>query len=232
MDNNVEFISLYQKLEMYLNAKYPFAESPIKEYIHALEKSLVISDVETSSTLDFLRTLRNNIVHRDVSSYVLVTDEALKFLRSIIDKFENPSYAENVMVDIKKVYYVYLSDNTLDVLDEIYKNSYDLLPLLDEEDKVIGVFSLEVILKSIYQNKNGIITKESTLNDFKDLMGLNDQQKVSFDFVSRKDSLDTIIEKFNKKNNKKVKMLFVTKNGLTKEPLLGIITPHDIIFKK
>ena len=232
MDNNSEFINLYQKLEMYLNGEYPYAESPIKEYIHALEKSLSIKDVEASSVLDFLRTLRNNIVHRDVSSYVQVTDETLEFLKEIIDKFENPLYAESVMVDVKKVYYVYLSDNTLDVLDEIYKNSYDVLPVVNDLDQVIGVFSLEVILKSIYSKKMGIITKESTLNDFKDLIDLNDQQKVSFDFVSRKDPLEKVIDKFNKKNDKKVKMLFVTKNGLSKEPLLGIITPHDIIFKK
>lgn len=230
--NNQLFLDLYKKLELFLDGKYHYAESPIKEYINHLERSMVSEDIEKASELDFLRILRNHLVHRNVSHFFEVTDDAIEFLKKEIDIFENPIEAKDVMIPIKKVYYVYLDDELNEVLHQIYVNSYDILPILDDQDKVIGVFSLDVILKDLHDNKDSESYKNSTLRRFSSLISLYEQTKERFDFVGLNDNLDEIMNRFNKKSDKKLKMIFVTKDGLKNQPLLGIITPHDVIYKK
>lgn len=232
MKNIYRFLELYKELEMYLDGKFPSSESSIKEYIHTLERSMVKEDVSKAAILDFLRTTRNHIVHRNVEEYVEIPQKTIQFLENEISKFKNPILAINIMTPLKKVYYIRMNYNTLEVLNNIYTNSYDIVPILNKENQVIGVFSLDVILKSIYQRGVGKIEKESVIGDFADLIGLNDQIKERFEFVSGKSPLDEIMSLFDSKNEKKLKMLFVTSNGSKKTPLIGIITPHDIINSK
>ena len=232
MNNNQTFLELYRRLEMYLDGKYHYAESPIKEYIHELERSMIGEDTYKANALDFLRILRNNLTHRDVSSFVEVTDGALNFLQREIDRFENPIEAEDVMLPFEKLFSIHLKDSTLRVLHEIYKNSYDIIPVLNDEQKVIGVFSLDVMLKDLYLNKPKKITSKSTIEDFKELLELDDQNKERFEFVSFNEDIFEVMARFNKKNSKKLKMLFVTQSGDENTKLLGIITPHDIIHRK
>ena len=229
MSLNEEFLKLYKQVEMYIDSKYPYTDSSIYEHIKKLEKSMVKKDIEKASIYDALRNMRNQLSHRNVGEFIEVTQKSIDFLKNEIKEFVNPLNATDIMLPIDKVYYVYLSDNTIDVLDEIYKHGYDVLPVVNELDQVIGIFSLDVILKSIYSKKVGSISKESTLNDFKDLIGINDQLKERYDFVSDEATVEEIISTFNKKEPKKLKMLFVTKYGNSKNPIIGIITPHDVI---
>ena len=232
MSLNEEFIKLYRQVEMYIDSKYPYADSSIYEHIKKLEKSMVKKDIEKATIYDALRNMRNQLSHRNVGEFIEVTQKSIDFLKREINEFINPLNASDIMLPIDKVYYVYLSDNTIDVLDEIYNHGYDVLPVVNELDQVIGIFSLDVILKSIYSKKVGSISKESTLNDFKDLIGINDQLKERYDFVSDDATVEEIISIFNKKESKKLKMLFVTKYGNSKNPIIGIITPHDVINHK
>ena len=232
MSLNDEFLRLYKQVEMYIDSKYPYTDSSIYEHIKKLEKSIAKKDIEKAAIYDALRNMRNQLSHRNVGEFIEVTQKSIDFLKNEIKEFVNPLNATDIMLPIDKVYYVYLSDNTIDVLDEIYKHGYDVLPVVNELDQVIGIFSLDVILKSIYSKKVGSISKESTLNDFKDLIGINDQLKERYDFVSDDATVEEIISIFNKKESKKLKMLFVTKYGNSKNPIIGIITPHDVINHK
>ena len=232
MSLNEEFLKLYKQVEMYIDSKYPYTDSSIYEHIKKLEKSMVKKDIEKATIYDALRNMRNQLSHRNVGEFIEVTQKSIDFLKNEIKEIVNPLNATDIMLPIDKVYYVYLSDNTIDVLDEIYKHGYDVLPIVNDSDQVIGVFSLDVILKSIYSKKVGSISKESTLNDFKDLIGINDQLKERYDFVSDEATVEEIISIFNKKESKKLKMLFVTKYGNSKNPIIGIITPHDVINHK
>lgn len=233
MDNNEEFLNLYRRLEMYLNGKYHYADSPIKEHINRLSKSMIKSEVERADVLDFLRNLRNYLVHRNVDEYVEVSFRALEFLKREIEEFESPVKASDVMLNEERVYDVSLNASTLEVLDAIYRNAYDVLPVVDEEKRVIGVFSLEVILKSIYRKKMGKIEKESELSDYREFIGIEDQIKERYEFAAPDEGIESIIRRFSStEDKKKLKMLFVTESGTKDSPLKGIITPHDVIHYK
>lgn len=233
MDNNEEFLNLYRRLEMYLNGKYHYADSPIKEHINRLSKSMIRSEVDRADVLDFLRNLRNYLVHRNVDAYVEVSTKALEFLKREIEAFESPVRASDVMLKEEKVYDVRLNDPTLEVLDAVYRNAYDVVPVVDEEKRVIGVFSLEVILKSIYRKKMGKIEKDSVLSDYREFIGIDDQIKERYEFVDPDEGIESIIRRFSGTGDKKkLKMLFVTESGTKSAPLKGIITPHDVIHYK
>ena len=77
---------LYKELESYLSRKYPWAESPIKEHYHVLDKSPVDGDKDRGDTLDILRILRNNLAHRNVDNLFEVSQEALDFFTKAIEK--------------------------------------------------------------------------------------------------------------------------------------------------
>lgn len=233
MDNNEEFLNLYRRLEMYLNGKYHYADSPIKEHINRLSKLMIRSEVDRADVLDFLRNLRNYLVHRNVDAYVEVSTKALEFLKREIEAFEFPVRASDVMLKEEKVYDVRLNDPTLEVLDAVYRNAYDVVPVVDEEKRVIGVFSLEVILKSIYRKKMGKIEKDSVLSDYREFIGIDDQIKERYEFVDPDEGIESIIRRFSGTGDKKkLKMLFVTESGTKSAPLKGIITPHDVIHYK
>lgn len=232
MNNNDLFLDLYRRLELFLDGKYHYAESPIKEYIHHLEKSMIGEDKIKASTLDFLRVIRNHLVHRNIDQYICVSDQAINFIKREIDIFENPIRAIHLMLPFKSVYSIHLNDQTNEVLKKIYKNSYDVVPILNDNNAVIGIFTLDVLLKDMYINKDNYDYKNSTIAHFEKLIKLDEQIKERYDFISSDEDLDEIMKMFNDKENKKLKMLFVTENGKKYEPLLGIITPHDIIYKK
>lgn len=232
MDNNQEFLNLYKKLETYLDSKYPYSDSSIKEYIHHLEKSMIKSDQDKAAVIDFLRNLRNHFVHRDVISYVTVNNKTLDFLRKEIDLFEKPILASSIMTKIKDVYFVNKNTRMIDIFDKIYHYSYDYIPILDEKGCVKGIFSLDIILKSIYSKKMEKITEETLLSEYMDFTSIYEQNNVRFLYISKDTPREEIVELFSKKDDKKLMMIFVTSNGLKNSPLIGIITPHDVINSK
>ena len=46
MSLNEEFLKLYKQVEMYIDSKYPYADSSVYEHIKNLEKSMVKKDIE------------------------------------------------------------------------------------------------------------------------------------------------------------------------------------------
>lgn len=231
MSINQKFLELYKRLETLLDMRYPYADTSVKEYYHALERSMVKDAKERAVCIDMCRTLRNNLSHRNVGHLFNVTDATIAFLENEIDILENPYTAKDVMTPREKIFSVTLNSNTIKVLDEIYKNSYDYVPVLDDKEKVIGVFSLNCLLAKVHNYQENKIEKDSTIFDYYQYIGLDDQIKERFAFVSVDDDVDKIVEVFNNKKDKKVVLLFVTNHGTNKEKIRGIITPHDIIYK-
>lgn len=231
MTINQKFLELYKRLETLLDMRYPYADTSVKEYYHSLEKSMVKDAKERAVAIDMCRTLRNNLSHRNVGHLFNVTEDTIAFLEKEIDILENPFCAKDIMTPRERIFSVTLNSNTIQVLDEIYKNSYDYVPVLDEKEKVIGVFSLNCLLAKIHKNHETRIENLSTIYDYYQYIGLDEQVKEKFAFVSIDDDIETIVDVFNNKKDKKVVLLFVTNHGTNNEKIRGIITPHDVINK-
>jgi predicted transcriptional regulator len=231
--NNQIFLNLYKELESYLARTYPYAESPIKEHYHFLEKSPLDGARERADTLDILRILRNNLAHRNVDNLFEVSEDSIEFLRKEIAIVKDPLQASDIMIPLNGLYYAKFDTPLVEVIKTMYEKSYSHVPILDDENCVAGIFSNNALLTLAYKKGEIELRKEEKIKDYKFLIDLNFQKGEKFIFERLKTPIDEITNLLaNKKSKDKIYMIFVTQSGLKNEPLLGIITPWDIINKK
>lgn len=231
-NNNQRFLDLYKELESYLSRKYPWAESPIKEHYHVLDKSPVEGDKDRGDTLDILRILRNNLAHRNVDNLFEVSQEAIDFLKKEISIVKDPWEARDIMTNITSLYFARKKTPVVDIIKRMYDDNISHVPLLDEENHVIGIFSESALLTLVYKNGEIELKKDDIVANYKDLTDLNFQKGEKFIFVNPLTPVDDLIATLSKKAKDEITVIFVTQHGLKNEPLLGLITPWDILNKK
>jgi len=113
------------------------------------------------------------------------------------------------------------------------EKGFSHIPILNKQNKVVGVFDGNVMTSSLLLNKEFKIEDHIKFSDkyIKPFTLINNQYFNTYIFISENTNIIDIKETFKKyKNNtKKISMLFVTRNGKEDEPLLGLITPNDIL---
>jgi CBS domain-containing protein len=231
-NNNQQFLNLYKELESYLSRKYPWAESPIKEHYHVLDKSPVEGDKDRGDTLDILRILRNNLAHRNVDNLFEVSQDALDFLKKEIMIVKDPWEARDIMTPISTLYFARKKTPVVNIIKKMYDDNYSHVPILNEENHVIGIFSESALLTLAYKKGEIELRKDELIEDYNDLIDLNFQKGEKFIFVNPLTPVEELISTLSKKSKDEITVIFVTQKGLKNEPLLGVITPWDILNKK
>ena len=233
-DNNEEFIKLYNELDAFVETKYDrySDESNIYFLINKFRKSDLEIERDYSKKLDSIRKIRNLVVHESgiIDTLFYVSNDVLETLKEIIKYVENPILAKDVMIDFNKLYYARLETKIYELINIIYNQGVSNIPILNEFNIVIGVFNSDILLAIAYKNIS--LNKETTISDIKPFVLFNDMQNNRFEFVSLNEEIETLNELFLKskeKFNKRLPMIFVTKNGKQLEPLQGVITPTDLL---
>lgn len=178
------------------------------------------------------RDLRNMITHTGYirsSDFCYISEGALKIFEKEISKYIPTYTAYNIC--IKDVYTITDQSNLSDVLKEMNNKKYSNAPVVDENNFAKGMFSANTLL--LYGNKNinsKIDIPNTKIEAFKPLYERNYQSEGTYDFIGRNDSLEKVIEKFDKekKQGKRLEALFVTENGKQNQKIIGIITPWDM----
>ncbi len=233
-DNNEEFIKLYNELDAFIETKYDrySDESNIYFLINKFRKSDLEIERDYSKKLDSIRKIRNLVVHESgiINTLFYVSNDVLETLKEIIKYVENPILAKDVMINFNKLYYARLETKIYELINIIYNQGVSNIPILNEFNIVIGVFNSDILLAIAYKNIS--LNKETKISDIKPFVLFNDLQNNRFEFVSLNDEIETLNELFLKskeKFNKRLPMIFVTKNGKQLEPLQGVITPTDLL---
>lgn len=233
-DNNEEFIKLYNELDAFVETKYDrySDESNIYFLINKFRKSDLEIEGDYSKKLDSIRKIRNLVVHESgiIDTLFYVSNDVLETLKEIIKYVENPILAKDVMINFNKLYYARLETKIYELINIIYNQGVSNIPILNEFNIVIGVFNSDILLAIAYKNIS--LNKETTISDIKPFVLFNDMQNNRFEFVSLNEEIETLNELFLKskeKFNKRLPMIFVTKNGKQLEPLQGVITPTDLL---
>lgn len=233
-DNNEEFIKLYNELDAFVETKYDrySDESNIYFLINKFRKSDLEIERDYSKKLDSIRKIRNLVVHESgiIDTLFYVSNDVLETLKEIIKYVENPILPKDVMINFNKLYYARLETKIYELINIIYNQGVSNIPILNEFNIVIGVFNSDILLAIAYKNIS--LNKETTISDIKPFVLFNDMQNNRFEFVSLNEEIETLNELFLKskeKFNKRLPMIFVTKNGKQLEPLQGVITPTDLL---
>ena len=238
MNKTDEFLELYNELDDLLRMKYhenSRSTSVIVRYSNELIRSGVMNLQKIGKKLNTIRMLRNNIIHEydnNKDNFFEVNDEAINFLKTIVDYLKNPRTAKDLYTSIDKLYSVREDDNllVLPVMKEMRMRGFSQTPILDKNNVLKGVFSPNVLFEFLVENKEADLNT-LTFKDLKKYLPIDAHFSESYIFIPIRMSEDEIDNIFitSYEKNSKLAVAFVTKNGLAREPILGIIVTKDII---
>jgi len=219
-DLNNKFIDKFKKAEAFIKGRYDaeWLSDDIFEKNTILKKNAV----QWKQARDF----RNLISHCNAGTYIKITEQGYEKFCKMADKFLNPKNAYDICV--KNVYKAQNNDIFINVLNEMIAKNYSNVPIINEKEKVIGVFSSYTLALYINQNNKELIIEPSKLHmaEFEKYYSLTKNPDIKIDFVSRKTELADICQKFE---TDKCQVLLVNETGKQNEKLLGIITVEDLI---
>ena len=178
-----------------------------------------------------LRYVRNALTHNPLlngNPIVTVNAGVVSFLDEVIARLKKLPMVSNIWIPRSEVYFGSLDDPISTVVGDMLTNVYSHVPVLDSDDKVLGVFSESTMLE---MNKAGIRDDgKTTLSAVAEFLPCDRHTAEVFRFVPKNDSVVHIrhlcaeaLQKYER-----IGMFFVTENGKEDEPLLGILTVWDV----
>ncbi|MFI3284813.1 MAG: CBS domain-containing protein [Erysipelotrichaceae bacterium] len=223
-----QFIDLCYQFEASVKAKYKLKDTDSCYFF--LSKQKEFSTYRYA--INTIRSLRNFYQHNDHEindqEAVFVSEAVCNTLKEIISKVENPLCAKDIAV--KNIYAAQMGSSVQSVIAYMNKNEISNVPILKDK-KLIGVFSENTIFSRFAKEHTLMIDENTRIQDYKEYIDINDHESDCFEFVSLEEDIHQLRIRFNEgvENNKRLAMLFVTKNGYYNQDILGIITPWDLL---
>lgn len=226
-----EFENLYSILEDSIGRSYGdvMDESPV----YWFESNLL--EGEDRSRLKQIRELRNLYSHNPdftpTSHVAIPTRETIVFLEELIDRVENYQRAEDVMVLYDQVEKRGAFDPVLETVRVMEEKNFAFIPILRTDRRVEGIFSEHTVFRILA--RNGVAAFSHTLN-FSQLGSLialdNPEVSCRLRFVDRFESVYSLCRLASENSRTgRIDLFLVTENSREDGPLMGIITPWDLI---
>jgi len=233
MSNSEEFSKLFSELEELIKKRaYNFGlkeiNVPFGNFLRYLEEQKDSFLKKYYIELDRINDIRNLIIHPHPTLTVEPTLECLSKLREIINVFERRIKAEDIMV--REIFKKKVNDQIPEVIETIVNKDYSQVPIIDSEERVIGLLTENSIVKWLRTKiKEGIVDLEAKVSD----VGFFKENEGVYKFISRDLELEKIQEIFIKsyESAKPLFALIVTQSGKQSERMLGIITAEDAFLK-
>ena len=224
-----EFLESYAQLEKAVALTFP-RDKNRQHVVNCLMENHVVGI--DWPRLQKLRTIRNVFSHnprKDGDDVYALNDSAVTFLNKVIEIVRSLPKVGNVCKPIKKVYTCHLDTAISDVVSKMVKSVYSHVPVLDDQNKVIGVFSESTMLE---MHRNGWTHKNTArMKSISDLLPIKCHKADDFPFVATSAPVpylrrltDTALV-----DGKRIGLFLVTENGQTEEPLTGILTVWDLV---
>ncbi|MDO5037635.1 MAG: CBS domain-containing protein [Tissierellia bacterium] len=240
--NSERFIQTYNRIDNYMR-KYLDKDSRqghlsvIKEMV---KKGHPIFTKE-GRFLEECAELRNAIVHEyGVDNIRIIAephDDIVEAYEEIYQKISDPPLAYNELaIWVHHLVVANLDSSTKKIIELMNAKDYTQIPILDEEGKLFGVFSENVLvsyLADLKLSKNGYGQVEiRTLRDFEDYLPIDSHAGEFYDFIALDVNVYEVKDIFvnhEYRGNKKLAGLFVTQHGRPEEVILGFISPWNMV---
>lgn len=180
-----------------------------------------------------IRTLRNMYAHNnmqiDGEDILTISPLLLTTLKKLTHSISNPILVKDVM--ITNLFKANWNEKVVCLMQKMKEKGISHTPVLDEDNKLLGVFSQNTLFIRLSDEEASCINREDTLEQYAKYLPIHMHENESFDFIGCEDDIEKAKAKFKRtrKSKKRVVMLFVTKNGDMDERVLGILTPWDVI---
>lgn len=234
-DNATKFLNLYNKLDDVLSHKYNRFDnnySFIAKYSNELMLSSNYKIYERGRILNEIRQIRNAYVHdfdMNKDNLLNISEKTINFLQNEINNLTNPKNALNICTPFNKLLFAKLGDSVIDILSIMLEKGFLQFPIIDQYSHLLGVISPNSIMQYIAYGDKDVTSLK--VNDLYEYYPLDKHVSEYYMFVKEKESVQIVSSLFDKmyEKGKRLVMIFVTKDGRNDQPILGVITPYDIL---
>lgn len=229
--NGDRFLELYRQLEREGKRVY-FPDAKDNENI--VGRLMAVPQLKSlKDDLDYCRVVRNFLVHNPkVKGEYAVTpsDKLVEFMQQCVDQIRDPARAMDYAIKRRNMYTAALSSLLVDVTRHMYKNGFTHVPII-EDNKLIGVFSANVLYGYIAVGGLSEITREARIEQFIEHIALHNHTNEYFTFMRSDATLYEVSKlfKIDKRSMKQLCAVFFTENGRSDENVEGMMTPYSLL---
>lgn len=225
------FLDKYKQLEVAVRNAYKLDR--YASAISFLKKNKAYEEYRPE--LEFCADIRNLLSHNPKlnGEYALEpSDKIIEFLDSMIEKVKKCQKCRDIAIKFRNVCHFTSSGKVADAISVMNSKHISHVPIVGNH-RVIGVFD-EVSLFSLIAEKGASFIADNpdlTFRDIPEYITLADRGSKKFIFIPasmRVDELDELCEKYHSER-KRIGFIFVTQNGKETEPLIGVLTPWEIV---
>jgi predicted transcriptional regulator len=227
-----KFIRVYEELVKEVNKRAHDAGSHRFEIEKAAQKDRGVA--RHHELLRYIRDIRHPLQHpkhKSPGPAVHISPAFLVEVEGILNHLRNPPNANSVGVSRKEMKTAQLTDQLGDLADHMKRTGFSHLPILDEENVLIGVFNEAAIFDYIWHVDEQIVQRTMIVEDVLPHCRLEAQHTETFRFVAPKTLVDDLIELFRAIETPltRVGAVFVTLSGKPEKPVQRLITPWDVM---
>lgn len=234
-----EFKNLYTELETEVRKKDPEFGHHEKLGLTNIEKSFLFSSKKEKIFIKACKEMRNILQHEkaqfkgEAVDYFAPTEEIIEILKNIIDRIKRPKLVKEISIPLNEVYSKKLDDLIYPAMKEMSEKIYTHIPILNDNNVVIGVFSENTIFSYLLDEKIIEVSEKMTFKNLEKYLDVEKHLSEVFKFVKRNTTILEAKKIFENElnENKKIGMVFITERGKKDEPILGIFTPWDLAGK-
>ncbi len=228
MKNTDLFIDLYKQLEQLAVRKYNYPEDGKAVYNLSLRPEFASLRAE----LDYCRAVRGILQHKPKigSSYAVEpSDEMIALLQTTLNKVKNPPRAKDIAIPFGSILYKSMNDLVLPTMMEMQEKVYTHIPIL-QDGVVVGVFSENTVFSYLADEQIVEIAQNMRFSDLAGYLPIEKHRAESFRFIGQTKLISEIRGIFEDALSRqdRIGLMFITKSGNPKEPLLGILTAWDV----
>ena len=183
--------------------------------------------------LNLCREIRNLLTHNADAAGGAVVEPSKAVLDSLyaaIDYVQAPQPALSRATPGDQVLCTRYGENVLELMRKMQKRGFSHVPVI-HRDGIAGVFSVRSVFEYMLKKGPFALDEQTRVTDFGRLLSLERTEGDRFLLLPKDASyLDvrSAFEEGRARNNRLV-AVFITENGQAGEPLLGLLTPWDVL---
>ncbi|MBQ5684557.1 MAG: CBS domain-containing protein, partial [Clostridia bacterium] len=178
MSGTGKFIALCKELESAVKTRYGSTSHGESAYVFLSRKA---EFKPYTKELDLIREVRNLIQHKDVEvkgkEAIYVDEVLMDALREIIRLVQHPETVGDVCT--RDLVTADLSTPVKKVMDRMLDSSFSHIPVLDEQGKLLGIFSENSIFTRVAKEGLGALSESDCVRDFKPYLDIRDHVRDS-----------------------------------------------------
>ncbi|MBQ6052945.1 MAG: hypothetical protein IJL30_06655 [Clostridia bacterium] len=229
MNNTDLFLDLYKQLEQAAVTYYGLPSDG--SAVSKLEKLSHFKELR--ERIKYCREVRALLTHNPkISDGFAVTpsEGMIQTLKNVIEQVKEPPNCFDKAIKGSNILIAEPDDNVIEKMKVMKAFGYSYLPIISK-NRVVGVFGKDTIFAITLDGYDDIISDATCFRDISSYTSVSRKDRNTFKFVPKTMLVSAaekaVVDAFRKKI--RINLLLVTETGRANEPLLGILTPWDVM---